>query len=173
MRAGLRIALHGCRAGTALLPPLSILLVAATALQAQVTDLDAACLEAGGSALPCAVASDIADIAGVRALVLAAGASPVPGSASTVGQRLPGSPRWALTARMTGGGVELPGSAGTGTLSGTAVSWNADLAVGIVEGATVGATVGGLGSVDLLASFGIVNLPADARFRRRIGCCVA
>lgn len=166
--ARLRNAVDGCRSRLALVPAVVALAFCVPPAQAQLSDLEASCTTAGGSATSCALAADVSDIAGIRALVLAAGGSAVTGSASTVGQRTPGSPRWALTARMTGGGVEMPGPGGSGgTVSGTALSWNADMAVGLIEGATVGATVGGVGSIDLLASVGLVNLPADAGFRTR------
>jgi hypothetical protein len=124
-------------------------------------------MNAGGQSPGCAAAAEIAGIAPLRALVAGAGGSPVAGSASTLGHRLPGSPRWGFTIRMTGSGIGLPdGSQGT-SVDGTAIGWNADLAVGVFDGIPTFDTVGGVGSIDLLASFGSINLPADAGFRTR------
>jgi hypothetical protein len=154
------------RAGTVL--PLLALALIASPLQAQVGDFQTRCLNAGGLTLECAAAAEVAGIAPLRALVLGAGGSPVAGSASTLGQRLPGSPRWAFTIRMTRAGMGLPDATSQGTsLDGTGSGWNADLAVGVIDGIPTFETVGGVGSVDLLVSLGTINLPSDAGFRTR------
>lgn len=160
------------RRTTALATPVAaaILFLAGAAADgaAQLSDLESRCISAGGSTESCAAAVEIADIAGSRAILLAAGASPVPGSASTLGQRSPGLPRWSLAVRGTSGRIELPDPQTAGdTRSGLAMAWSADLAVGIIDGIPALATVGGVGSVDVLASFGIVNLPKGAGFGTR------
>jgi hypothetical protein len=145
-----------------------LLAVCAAGTSAQIAAFQTGCLNSGGAAAACAAASDIAEIAGLRALLLGAGGSPVAGTASTLGHRLPGSPRWSVTARMTGARIALPDPGASGaTLDGTGIGWNADLAVGVIDGIPALATVGGVGSIDLLASLGSVNLPGAAGFRTR------
>lgn len=82
-------------------------------------------------------------------LTAASGGSPFPGTASTLGQRIPGVPRIGI-----GGGIRLlPGSGATGGEGGdwTGVA-HADLAVGLLPGFSPLPTVGGVLALDLLLS---------------------
>jgi hypothetical protein len=100
----------------------------------------------------------------------AAGGNPLPGSASTLGMRLPGKPRYTVQLRLSGARLTMPGASaqyaqplGAGTSSyhtnALGVSIGADGAIGVFDGFAPGATVGGVGSVDLLASGGYLLGP--------------
>lgn len=132
-------------------------------LSGQVARLERNCGAAGGLALPCAAAADIAAIAPARALLVGFGGNPVPGTASTMGYRLPGRPRIGLSARLLAAPIELSTSAGS-SRSALATGFNAGLAVGVVDGATAMSTVGGVASIDLIGTLGVVRLPEGAGF---------
>src|SRR5690606_37409342 len=98
----------------------------------------------------------------------AAQGNPVPGSSSTLGRRLGTSPRIALSLRAGITRASLPDarsgdvpaddrSFGIPTLEG-------GVAVGVVEGFSPLPTVGGILSVDLLASAGTAGLDDDDGF---------
>lgn len=95
------------------------------------------------------------------------GGNPVPGTASTLGLRLGSIPRISIGGRVTLVGVDLPqvldfnrrGETGF-TLSGLSL----DAAVGLLPGSSPLPTMGGVGSVDILASIGILPLPTGAGF---------
>lgn len=118
----------------------------------------------------CAALAQAAAVAQARSGLAAAGGNPLPGSASTLGMRLPGRPRYAAQLRVSGGRVTLPSasaqyaqslSSGTGSLRTTTflTSIDADGAVGVFDGLAPGPTVGGVGSLDLLASLGYMPGP--------------
>ena len=108
------------------------------------------------------------------ALGLAASAgSDLPGSASTLGWRMKGSPRFALSVRgsltrapfpsmkMSGGlpRGETTASLGSVHLSGT---------LGLFDGFSLGPTVGGFGSVDLAVSTQWIGTPRDKGFQENV-----
>lgn len=106
-------------------------------------------------------------ILGPRTAVLAAGASPVPALASTLGMRIPGEPRASITGRITAGGMELPGldrAGSTGETGFAPVVVALDLAVGAYHGLNLAPTIGGLAAIDLLGSLGWVRLPGEEGF---------
>lgn len=107
----------------------------------------------------CAATARSVVLAQPRLLLAAGGGNPVPGTASTLGVRIGTSPRWSVSFRTTGtrvralSGVEsiLEGSGRS-----TAIGLGTDVAVGLFRGFTLAPTVGGVGSIDLLGSAGVV-----------------
>jgi hypothetical protein len=105
-----------------------------------------------------------------------AGGAPAPGTASTLGQRVPGSPRVALGGGLIVQGMALPGLAGrspdgvtplpevTGVLAGV----RAGAVVGVFQGFSRGPTVGGILSTDLLANVGYLSLPGSLGFEEGV-----
>lgn len=98
--------------------------------------------------------------------VLAAG-NPVPGTASTLGMRIGSTPRVSVGLRMSAARPLLPPIErinDDGSVRFTAASIGLDVSVGLFEGISLAPTVGGFGSVDLLASFGVMPLPRGDDF---------
>lgn len=96
------------------------------------------------------------------------GGNPVPGTASTLGMRLGSFPRISLGGRLTLIGVDLPqvlDFSRSDEIDVTFPGLNFDAAIGILEGGSPLPTLGGVGSVDLLASFGVLPLSSGAGFR--------
>lgn len=123
------------------------------------------CANAGTAARDlCFNVTEAARILEARTAIAASGGNPVPGTASTLGMRIASQPRLSLAVRLTGVPVRLPGLERSQTeseLGFTTVSFSADLAIGLYGGVTVAPTVGGFGSVDLLASVGQLRLPVS------------
>jgi hypothetical protein len=95
------------------------------------------------------------------------GGNPVPGTASTLGMRLGSMPRISGGVRVTAVSIELPPVARVGddrTLSFPVGGISADASVGLFSGVSLLPTVGGFGSVDLLASAGLLPLPRGEGF---------
>jgi hypothetical protein len=95
------------------------------------------------------------------------GGNPVQGTASTLGMRLGSTPRISLGGRLTLVGVDLPQILHQGRrdeIGFTLPGLSLDAAVGILPGSSPLPTVGGVASVDLLASIGILPLPTGAGF---------
>jgi hypothetical protein len=101
----------------------------------------------------------------VRAATIAAGGNPVSGTASTLGRRMPRTPRLAFAVRRTAGSAELPAAAGGGST--TVTAWSGEVAVGLFDGLSPMSTVGGLFSLDLLASASLIQFPSADGFRTR------
>ncbi|HEX7049576.1 MAG TPA: hypothetical protein VF188_05140 [Longimicrobiales bacterium] len=98
----------------------------------------------------------------------ASGGNPVPGTASTLGMRLPDIPRFTVAGRVTGVWTDIPeirDVAGRGDIGVFLPSLNVDAAIGVFRGFSPAATVGGVLSVDALASIGIVPLPGGDGFQ--------
>ncbi|HEX6941201.1 MAG TPA: hypothetical protein VF158_17525 [Longimicrobiales bacterium] len=92
----------------------------------------------------------------------ATGGNPVPGTASTLGMRLGALPRFSVAGRATGVFAELPPALDIGDTDDIGIfvpSLNVDAAVGIFGGYSPAPTVGGVASLDGLASFGFLPLP--------------
>jgi hypothetical protein len=151
-----------------LLSMLSLLLAATPAtLTAQGAELASRCPGAGQPGQLCQRAAWAAAIMQPRAALVLAGGNPVQGTASTLGLRLGVTPRVSLTGRGTLSWVEIPETRREEPSGGSSFvlpSFNADLAVGVFGGIPVLPTVGGLGSVDLLASVGTAALPGGSGF---------
>lgn len=95
------------------------------------------------------------------------GGNPVPGTASTLGLRLGSIPRLSLGGRLTLVGVDLPQilhNNQRGEIGFTLPGLSLDAAVGLLPGSSPLPTMGGVASVDVLASIGILPLPTGAGF---------
>jgi hypothetical protein len=119
--------------------------------------------------LLCLNLADAMEIVPPRLGIAASGGNPVPGTASTLGMRLGTLPRISVAGRLTTVEVQLPGiqevTRNASDFTFFAVSVAADASVGLFQGFSLAPTVGGLGSVDLLASVGIAPLNDGG------GCC--
>ena len=120
-----------------------------------------------GAATRCVALAQGAAIAQPRIGLAAAGGNPLAGSSSTLGMRLGSTPRVAVDLRLTGARMTVP--AQDATVDGTAradasvlaTGLNADVAVGLYGGASPAATVGGVGSLDLIGSLGVLPSPGS------------
>jgi len=150
-------------------PLLLSALLAAAPLSAQQSPLGATCIDASSSASDlCVRAAEATRAIVARTAVALSGGNPVPGTASTLGMRIGSQPRLTISARVTAIPVKLPGLAAgedVPAIDFTGAAIALDLGVGIFSGLTLGPTVGGFGSVDLLASVGRIGLPARDGFR--------
>ena len=94
--------------------------------------------------------------------------SPVPGSSSTVGRRIGSSPRIAISARggLTRTGMPDPrgGAVPASRHTFMAKTIEGSVAVGVLEGFSPMPTVGGMFSVDLLASIAAIGLSGGSGF---------
>ncbi len=118
------------------------------------SDLAGQCVAASGDATLCArVAGAGRDLAGYVGLLIAPGAE-LSGQASTLGRRLGGMPRIAASLRAGGTRVVRPSldSVGGSEESGFVTSVQATLGLGLFDGVQVLPTVGGLFSLDVIAS---------------------
>ncbi|MGQ0812905.1 MAG: hypothetical protein ACT4O1_00365 [Gemmatimonadota bacterium] len=90
--------------------------------------------------------------------------NPVPGASSTLGMRIGKIPRITVAGRISGAFMNLP-KVQTATSSGSdkslARTLNVDAAVGILSGWSLAPTIGGFGSLDLIASAGKLSLPDE------------
>lgn len=104
----------------------------------------------------------------------AAGGNDLPGSSSTMGHRLPGSPRLALSARASAARFSMPDLLGAGTspakgkdvylpvvgVSGT---------VGLLDGLSLAPSFGGIFSLDLFGNYHWLLPSEDDGFRKQVG----
>lgn len=132
--------------------------VSSSPLTAQ-SELAGSCSASASSEPFCRMIGQAAEIALPRMALVAGGGSPVQGTASTLGMRLNSNPRWTLGLRLAGSRFELPrvdASGATGTISGTAIGLAANVGVGVLQGFSPLPTVGGVASLDLLGSIGLM-----------------
>ena len=111
---------------------------------------------------------DNAEITVQRAGIALSGGNPILGASSTMGIRLGALPKLTVAARLTGARLEITDentSDANDELSSIAHSINLDAAVGIFSGFSLLPTVGGFGSIDLIASYGKLSLSDDDDFR--------
>lgn len=101
-----------------------------------------------------------------RVAIAGAGGNPVAGTASTLGMRVPGSPRWSLALRSTIARASLPPVGDDRAFTPTLWSVNADASVGVYNGVNLLPTIGGFASIDLLASLGVLSVPEGDGFER-------
>lgn len=95
------------------------------------------------------------------------GGNPVPGTASTLGMRLGTLPRISIGARLSAARVEIGGiesASDDDEQSFFVPSINVDGSIGIFSGLSLAPTIGGFGSIDLLASVGRIPLPEGEGF---------
>jgi hypothetical protein len=142
------------------------LLFAAAPLAAQ-SDLAARCADLAtqqATIAYCSLVAQAADILPAKVAIVAAGGNPVPGTASTLGMSLGPLPRLSGAARFTASWVTLPDMQRIGRSEDVDFLFtglHADGSVGVFQGFSPSATVGGLLALDLLASAGVVRLPSD------------
>jgi hypothetical protein len=106
-----------------------------------------------------------------RVALAIAGGNPVPGASSTLGMRLGSVPRLSFGARVTMVRLELPpmtASNSTQEVNERVLGANFDASIGIYSGLSVAPTVGGVGSIDLVAGLGRVGLPDEDGFTRNV-----
>ena len=102
--------------------------------------------------------------------LLAAGGAQLPGSASTLGRRFGGMPRFSWSARAGLVRAELPtgpGGAGASAWEGesfAAIGLHGSLALGLFDGFSLLPTMGGLLSLDVLGAAGLLLLPEGPGF---------
>lgn len=118
-------------------------------------------LGSAGSAAAQADAFANAEVILQRTGIALSGGNPLPGASSTLGIRLGALPKVSVAARLTAARLVIPDEETTDPsdeLSSIARSLNVDASVGIFSGFSVLPTVGGFGSIDLLASYGKLSL---------------
>jgi hypothetical protein len=109
----------------------------------------------------CALVAEAVGISQARAGIALAGGNPVPGTASTLGMRLGVVPRVSVAGRATGAWLRLPPirrPEDDGAIRLVVPALAVDGALGVYQGVTLLPTVGGIGSLDLLASVGVIPL---------------
>jgi hypothetical protein len=105
-----------------------------------------------------------AEIAQVRTGIGLAGGNPVAGASSTLGMRLGAIPRVTVAGRMTGVQLNVPNTltaTSGGDIGNFPRSLNVDASVGVFSGFSLLPTVGGFGSIDVIASYGSFGLPDE------------
>lgn len=155
------------RSGTAV--AVILLACAVAPASGQSASLRAQCDAAAGSAarVLCENVADATVILQPRAALVLVGGNPVAGTASTMGLRLGSVPRTSVGLRVSAVGVSLPpieGVDATSNLTFPLASLNADASLGVYQGMSVLPTVGGVGSIDLLASVGVMPVPGRQGF---------
>lgn len=149
----------------------SVVPTAPAAAQNPVLDLASACA-AGDAVLVEPCLETVLALQAAQGLVGlgASGGASLPGSSSTLGRRFDGMPR--LGFGVWGGFVDtsVPDALGPATgpapeAGAFAPTIQATAAAGVFQGFSPAPTVGGLLSVDLLATFSYVGLPGDRGYR--------
>jgi hypothetical protein len=139
------------------------------ALHAQNAGLRAQCDAGSRPAVRefCRNVADAAIILQPRMGIAQSGGNPVPGTASTLGMRIGSIPRTSLALRASAAYAGLPPIRRIDSVEDVTFpvgSINADMSIGILPGLSLLPTVGGLGSVDLIGSVGILPLPRGEGF---------
>jgi hypothetical protein len=149
---------------------LAVLLVGAmswTSGELRAQTLRERCADAApGSVTYCEALADAAVTLPARLAIGAVGGNPVAGTASTLGMRVPGSPRWSIALRSTIARASLPPIEGERAMTPRVWSVNADASVGLFNGFNLAPTIGGFGSIDVLGSVGLLAVPEDDGFER-------
>jgi hypothetical protein len=142
-------------------------LLVAAPLQAQGLGEQCAGGPGGSTRELCFRVAEAVEVLQPRVGISFSGGNPVPGTASTLGMRLGTMPRISIGARFSAAAVEIGGIerlTDAGEQSFAIPSFNVDGSVGLFSGVSLGPTIGGFGSIDLLASFGHVPLPEGEGF---------
>lgn len=136
-------------------------------------DLVSACNAEGAAWVDLCLHAGLAARAAHSAFGLAAsGGADVPGSASTLGWRMKGSPRIGFSLKGTATRAPFPSFRADGGTPGgktqkTLPSVHASVTVGLFDGFSPGPTMGGVGSVDVLLSGQWIGTPESLGFRGR------
>src|SRR5690606_8272264 len=136
---------------------------------AQEDELVARCIAATSAASDearrfCNLVAQGIEVVQPRVGLAAAGGNPVAGTASTLGMRIGAFPRISIGGRVTAVRADLPPIRTIGRVDDidfAVAALGADAAIGLFRGFSPAITVGGVLSLDLLASAGIVLLPGD------------
>lgn len=115
----------------------------------------------------CLLAVQAADMLRPGVSMAYAGGSPVPGTYSTLGMRVPGVPRGSVSIRgnyVRGRAPDLL-DLGREEVRPSLASVSLDGVLGLVGGVSLLPGVGGIGSLDLLAGTGVIRLPTGAGFQ--------
>ncbi len=144
---------------------LALLLLPVPAHAQDLSPLVAQCASGGSSSLLTACRSAVLAGQTIRGgiAITGAGGTELPGTSSTIGRRLGSSPRVSLALGVQAASFEMPdlrgaGSDGQGTNTVAAYGLKGTVAVGLLDGFSVIPTVGGVFSVDLLGSLGLILL---------------
>jgi hypothetical protein len=153
---------------TALIGALVLLASTARRLEAQTVDaLYASCAAAGGTLVGCGVAAATTQSILSGLGLLGGLGSEVPGTASALGARVGGGPRFAISTRAGAVRVSMPDVAdlsGLDEASFFVPVVQAALTVGLFDGVRLMPTVGGFLSADLFAQISFVSLPQPEGF---------
>lgn len=127
------------------------------------------CLDLGGGANRCTDAVVAARVIGGQFGLLAGWGSEIPGSASTLGRKIGTRPRLSISARAGALSMGLPDLFDEGTGAAPDVSFvvpsvRGEAAFGLLDGFSPAPTVGGVLSIDLLGSLGLVMPPSSQGF---------
>jgi hypothetical protein len=141
----------------------ALALVSAATTAAQSTLREGCGTGTVGAVRTCFLAVQAADIVPARATLAATAGNSSAGTASTLGIKLGPMPPLSLGGRVSFARTAMPALDGQADHGDdfTALFLGADARVGLYSGLAPFATVGGLGSIDLLASLGVVKLPGD------------
>ncbi|MBI4408716.1 MAG: hypothetical protein HY561_03350 [Gemmatimonadetes bacterium] len=146
----------------------ALALLAARPVRAQDNELAEACAVASQDARSfCLLVAQAIEIAQPRLGMALTGGNPVPGTASTLGMRLGTLPRISLAGRGTAMRTSIPDIRTRGSedaIDFFIPSLDLDAAVGLFSGFSPAPTVGGLGSIDVLASVGVIPVPSGEGF---------
>lgn len=149
---------------------LSVMCTGATNASAQLTYMSACSTQTVGHPQLNAFCQRVGlatDVSAPRIGIAATGGNPLPGTASTLGMRLRSMPRISFDLRATSSLVDLPNvtSVNDGDhLKYAATTIDVDASAGVFSGLSVFPTIGGFGSVDVIASAGVVKLPKGKGF---------
>ena len=132
-------------------------------LEAQTPDeLARACVLAGGNTSRCAAGAVASRAVMGHAGLLAGLGSEIAGTATTLGTRVSGGPRWAFSGRFGAARLGAPSvtdAAGMAETDFTGSTFHAGAALGVFEGLRLMPTVGGFLSLDVFASVAVLRLP--------------
>jgi hypothetical protein len=115
----------------------------------------------------CENVADAATIVQPRLGMALTGGNPVPGTASTLGNRLRTLPRMSIALRVTAAELDLPPIERVttrNTIEFAVGSIAADASVGVFPGFSLTPDIGGFASLDLLGSIGTIPLPRGEGF---------
>lgn len=116
----------------------------------------------------CDLIAQAAEMTQSRLGIGLAGGTAIPGTASTLGLRIGGLPRISVDARASMALSKVPDirrQGSTGQVTWPLGSLDADAAVGVFQGFSPAPTVGGMFSLDLLGSVGVVPVPSSKGFQ--------
>lgn len=146
---------------------------ATAAVGQDLTPLVAQCVAGGAGAARCTEAALALKVLKGGVTLLNSGGSDVVGTASTIGMRFDAAPRISLNARLVTARLKAPdvlsGNAPADENAFYAKSVQLQGVVGVFNGLSIAPTVGGFGSLDLMASASLAFLPQDEGFEESRG----